>query len=109
MPGRPSGLLLTVKQTIPPVRPGAIRRDQLLGLLREANTRLVTVVAPAGWGKTSLLSDWAPFAAFAWTALVPLLLALVAFLVAVPVVRAPGRATPGAVRARTGPDRVVSR
>jgi LuxR family maltose regulon positive regulatory protein len=59
MPGRPTGLLLTVKQTVPPVRAGAVRREALLARLREADTRLITVVAPAGWGKTSLLSEWA--------------------------------------------------
>ncbi|HEX2805099.1 MAG TPA: hypothetical protein VHN80_02885 [Kineosporiaceae bacterium] len=59
MPGRAAGLLLTVKQTVPPVRAGAVRRDRLQHRLRDADTRLVTLVAPAGWGKTSLLSAWA--------------------------------------------------
>ncbi len=55
-PGRP---LLTVKQLIPPVRPGAVPRPELERQLRDARTPLTVVVAPAGWGKTSLLSSWA--------------------------------------------------
>jgi LuxR family maltose regulon positive regulatory protein len=51
--------LLTVKQLIPPVRPGAVPRPALEQRLRAADTRLTIVVAPAGWGKTSLLSSWA--------------------------------------------------
>jgi LuxR family maltose regulon positive regulatory protein len=48
-----------VKQVIPPVRAGAVPRERLKRLLRLAETRLTVVVAPAGWGKTSLLSGWA--------------------------------------------------
>ncbi len=69
VPGRPGGSvmtidrpvrpLLTVKQLIPPVRPGAVRRARLERRLRDADTGLTIVVAPAGWGKTSLLSSWA--------------------------------------------------
>ena len=51
--------LLTVKQLIPPVRPGAVPRTGLEHRLRDADTGLTMVVAPAGWGKTSLLSSWA--------------------------------------------------
>lgn len=51
--------LLAVKQMIPPSRPGAVRRERLHRRLRLAETRLTVVVAPAGWGKTSLLSGWA--------------------------------------------------
>ncbi|MEO6089213.1 MAG: LuxR C-terminal-related transcriptional regulator [Umezawaea sp.] len=56
---RPVRPLLTVKQAIPPVRAGAIPRERLERQLRLAETRLTVVVAPAGWGKTSLLSGWA--------------------------------------------------
>ncbi|WP_240521508.1 helix-turn-helix transcriptional regulator [Amycolatopsis vastitatis] len=48
-----------MKQVIPPVRTGAIPRERLQRQLRLAETRLTVVVAPAGWGKTSLLSGWA--------------------------------------------------
>ncbi|HYN92762.1 MAG TPA: LuxR C-terminal-related transcriptional regulator [Pilimelia sp.] len=44
---------------IPPVRAGAVPRERLQRQLRVAETRLTVVVAPAGWGKTSLLSGWA--------------------------------------------------
>lgn len=56
---RPTRPLLTVKQVIPPVRAGAVPRERLQRQLRLAETRLSVVVAPAGWGKTSLLSGWA--------------------------------------------------
>lgn len=53
------GPLLTVKHAIPPPRAGMVARERLVRQLREARTRLTVVVAPAGWGKTSLLSGWA--------------------------------------------------
>jgi ATP/maltotriose-dependent transcriptional regulator MalT len=44
----------------PLVRPGTIRRSLLLGHLEnEGSHRIVSVVAPAGYGKTTLLSQWA--------------------------------------------------
>jgi LuxR family maltose regulon positive regulatory protein len=44
----------------PPVaRPGTVSRQALLdGLAESLAARMVLVVAPAGWGKTSLLRDW---------------------------------------------------
>lgn len=64
--------LLSVKQTIPLVRDGAVRRTRLEQRLESA-TKLTAVVAPAGWGKTSLLSRWARTAAteapVAWVSL----------------------------------------
>ncbi|WP_406157531.1 LuxR C-terminal-related transcriptional regulator [Streptomyces sp. NBC_00882] len=48
-----------MKQVVPPARAGAIPRERLQQQLRLAGTRLTVVVAPAGWGKTSLLSGWA--------------------------------------------------
>ncbi|MCX5269434.1 LuxR C-terminal-related transcriptional regulator [Streptomyces sp. NBC_00199] len=48
-----------MKQVIPPARAGAVPRERLQRQLRLAKTRLTLVVAPAGWGKTSLLSGWA--------------------------------------------------
>jgi LuxR family maltose regulon positive regulatory protein len=48
-----------VKQVIPPARAGAVPRERLQRMLRLADTRLTVLVAPAGWGKTSLLSGWA--------------------------------------------------
>ncbi|MBM7807906.1 LuxR family maltose regulon positive regulatory protein [Geodermatophilus bullaregiensis] len=58
--GPPSSPLLSVKHAAPPPRPGAVARQRLHERLREArSTRLCVVVAPAGWGKTTLLAQWA--------------------------------------------------
>ena len=69
----PAGPLLRVKRSIPPPRTGAVARDQLERRLDEPNAKLAVVVAPAGWGKTSLLSRWASTAAattpLAWVSL----------------------------------------
>ena len=55
--GRP---LLAAKCAIPPSRPVGVVRNRLHEkLLYNAATRLTVVVAPAGWGKTTLLSQWA--------------------------------------------------
>jgi LuxR family transcriptional regulator, maltose regulon positive regulatory protein len=52
--------LMAAKYTVPPSRPGGVTRSRLHEqLLRNGGTRLTTVVAPAGWGKTTLLSHWA--------------------------------------------------
>jgi LuxR family maltose regulon positive regulatory protein len=72
-PDRPAGPLLTIKRRIPPRRPGAVRRAHLEARLRAADTPLTVVVAPAGWGKTNLLSSWAsdpgPQTRVAWVSL----------------------------------------
>ena len=45
---------------VPPTRSGALLRARLHATLREnTGARLTTVVAPAGWGKTTLLAAWA--------------------------------------------------
>jgi LuxR family maltose regulon positive regulatory protein len=52
--------LLASKLTTPFLQPGIVTRNRLLELLDEnGNRRLCVVVAPAGWGKTTLLSEWA--------------------------------------------------
>ena len=54
------GPLLAAKCSIPPPRPGGVVRRRLHDLLlANASTRLTAVAAPAGWGKTTLLSQWA--------------------------------------------------
>ena len=56
----------------PPVRPDVVSRPPLLGLLDEGAGRKLTLVsAPAGYGKTTLLSEWAARAAnpVAWLSL----------------------------------------
>ncbi|MEU4242695.1 LuxR C-terminal-related transcriptional regulator [Actinoplanes sp. NPDC026619] len=50
--------LLAVKHTIPPVRDAVVPRTRLESRLDTA-TKLTVVAAPAGWGKTSLVSRWA--------------------------------------------------
>jgi LuxR family maltose regulon positive regulatory protein len=61
---------LTVAKLLRPlVRPGTVARSSLLQRLAEGDThRIVSVVAPAGYGKTTLLSQWAERStqAFAW-------------------------------------------
>src|SRR5918993_1787796 len=57
---RPPSALLAGKLTTPLLQPGVVRRDRLLEMLDEdAAPRLCLVVAPAGWGKTTLLTEWA--------------------------------------------------
>jgi len=52
--------LLAAKCTIPPSRPVGVVRSRLHHkLLHNSSTPLTAVVAPAGWGKTTLLSQWA--------------------------------------------------
>ncbi|MEV6492924.1 LuxR C-terminal-related transcriptional regulator [Actinoplanes sp. NPDC051633] len=52
--------LLTAKLLVPSVRPGAVDRPRLHRHLEAgSDCRLTVVVAPAGWGKTTLLSAWA--------------------------------------------------
>lgn len=60
MTGPPHSPLLSVKHAVPPSRPGAVVRRRLHEQLAAArDTRLCVVVAPAGWGKTTLLAHWA--------------------------------------------------
>ena len=53
--------LLAAKLLVPPTRPGAVGRPRLYARLGAEGTRLTTVVAPAGWGKTTLLAAWARY------------------------------------------------
>ena len=51
--------LLATKLFIPPVRPGTVQRPRLLEKLSGAlNCSLTLVSAPAGFGKTTLISEW---------------------------------------------------
>jgi LuxR family transcriptional regulator, maltose regulon positive regulatory protein len=61
--------LVASKLRRPLTRPGTIRRSLLIERLARENSRpVVSVVAPAGYGKTTLLSQWAERngQAFAW-------------------------------------------
>jgi LuxR family maltose regulon positive regulatory protein len=60
MSDRAAAPLIAAKQVVPPVRRGAVTRPRLHApLLDNAQSRLSVVVAPAGWGKTTLLAQWA--------------------------------------------------
>ena len=66
---RPGFDLVAGKLLRPRVRPGTIRRPALIErLARGDDTSIVSVVAPAGYGKTTLLAQWAEHngQAFAW-------------------------------------------
>ena len=61
--------LVASKLRRPPVRSRTVQRSSLIErLTREDSRPVVSVVAPAGYGKTTLLSQWAEHSgqAFAW-------------------------------------------
>jgi LuxR family transcriptional regulator, maltose regulon positive regulatory protein len=65
----PEGDFFVSKLRAPPTRPGAVCRSSVIDRLAQDNSRtVVSVVAPAGYGKTTLLSQWAERGsqAFAW-------------------------------------------
>jgi LuxR family maltose regulon positive regulatory protein len=67
--GGPAFDLVVSKLRRPPIRPGTVRRSSLIERLARDDSRpVVSVVAPAGYGKTTLLSQWAgrDGRAFAW-------------------------------------------
>ena len=67
--GGPSFDLIVSKLRRPLVRAGTVRRLSLIEQLGRADQHpIVSVVAPAGYGKTTLLSQWAEAngQAFAW-------------------------------------------
>ena len=52
--------LLTTKLYIPRVRPELVSRPRLIERLNDGLHRKLTLIsAPAGFGKTTLLSEWA--------------------------------------------------
>src|SRR5215475_13179699 len=64
--------LLSSKLHRPLLRPGTVHRSSLIERLAEGGpSPIVSVVAPAGYGKTTLLSQWAERngTAFAWVSL----------------------------------------
>ncbi|MBF8286039.1 MAG: LuxR family transcriptional regulator, partial [Anaerolineales bacterium] len=65
-------LLLTTKLYLPPARPNLVTRPRLIERLKEGLARPLTLVsAPAGFGKTTLVTDWLNRAErpFTWLAL----------------------------------------
>lgn len=64
--------LLTTKMLIPPIPSRAVQRERLLSFLNDsAESRLILISAPAGFGKTTLVSMWARQASvpIAWLSL----------------------------------------
>jgi LuxR family transcriptional regulator, maltose regulon positive regulatory protein len=63
--------LVEVKLAAPRTRPGTVAKSSLIARLRTSVAPFASVVAPAGYGKTTLLSRWAEDDArpFAWVAL----------------------------------------
>jgi LuxR family maltose regulon positive regulatory protein len=61
-----ASLLLATKLYIPPSRPDLIRRERLLAYLDEGiafGRKVMLVSAPAGFGKTTLVSEWVHYRA----------------------------------------------
>ena len=55
-----SKLLLNTKLYIPPIRPNLVPRPRLIERLNAGlHRKLILISAPAGFGKTTLLSEWA--------------------------------------------------
>jgi len=55
--------VITTKLFRPGLRQQAVERKRLHDLLREGRTLPLTlVVAPAGWGKSTVVADWLAFA-----------------------------------------------
>jgi LuxR family maltose regulon positive regulatory protein len=72
----PAGpVLVATKLYVPTLRPGMVPRAGLVARLAAGDCKLVLVCAPAGWGKTSVLSEWhaaeAESRPFAWVSLDP--------------------------------------
>jgi LuxR family maltose regulon positive regulatory protein len=69
-------MLIATKLHVPEQRPGLVSRSDLVARLVEgSDQKLVLLCAPAGWGKTVLLSEWRRSEAeqrpFAWLSLDP--------------------------------------
>ena len=61
--------LLKTKLYIPPVRPEMVLRPRLIAQLNAGLQRKLTLIsAPAGFGKTTLLSEWASQRISTWAA-----------------------------------------
>ncbi len=63
--------LAEVKLAAPPHRPGTVPKTAVIDQLSAGDASFATVVAPAGYGKTTLLANWAAAdpRRFAWVAL----------------------------------------
>ena len=63
--------LVEAKLGAPSSRPGTVAKQDLIAQLRASRLPFATVIAPAGYGKTTLLAEWAEAdpRPFAWVAL----------------------------------------
>jgi LuxR family maltose regulon positive regulatory protein len=52
-------VLLEAKLSVPHLRPRSIRRAELIEAARASDCRVVGITAPAGYGKSTLLTQWA--------------------------------------------------
>ena len=52
-------LLLDAKFSVPAPRPGSVSRAGLIEAARSSGRRIVGITAPAGYGKSTLLAEWA--------------------------------------------------
>jgi len=55
----PGQSLFDAKRSVPQPRPGAVSRASLIETARASGCRVVGVTAPAGYGKSTLLAEWA--------------------------------------------------
>lgn len=63
---RQINLLLSTKLAVPLLQPDLVSRPQLLSQMQAGcQRRLVIIAAPAGYGKTTLLSAW--LATYPWS------------------------------------------
>src|SRR5215467_7267784 len=51
--------LLDAKFSVPRPRPGTVSHGDLVELARSSDRRVIAVTAPAGYGKTTFLTEWA--------------------------------------------------
>ena len=60
-----------IKLAAPSVRPGTVAKEDVVARLSSADVPFATVVAPVGYGKTTLLARWAEAdpRSFAWVVL----------------------------------------
>lgn len=54
-----SDLVIDAKTMVPPVRRGTVSRAPLIETARSSTCRVVGITAPAGYGKSTLLAEWA--------------------------------------------------
>jgi LuxR family maltose regulon positive regulatory protein len=71
--GDPRFVLVRTKLLVPAPRAGLVSRPRLVELLAGGvGAKMTLVCAPTGWGKTSVLAEWAtssPNVRFAWVSL----------------------------------------